>query len=513
MRVKSSSKKRKEWPKKTVTSTLVAAPPFIAGFTKIGIKRRLVKESYWDFCKLFWNTIVPEPPVWNWHMEVMANALQRVCEPVFRMEPKKYDLIFNVPPGSSKSTLCSIMLLPWCWTRMPSCRLIGGSFDADLSFDLGNRCRRVVKSEEYKECFPEIEIRDDQDTKSFFANYQGGERRATSVGARIVGRHAHIHVVDDPIDPMGVRSDADAKSVSQWMGETLPSRCVDQSVTPLILVMQRLGVEDPTAERLNKTKGVPVKHYCFPAELANNVKPKKYREKYKKGLLDPKRFPRRILEIKQEELTSYGYAGQFAQRPIPLSGGMFHVDKLIVSSPPTTIKEFQEVVRFWDKAATEDDGAYTCGVLVGMMRNPLDSPRFWILDVIRGRWDTHTRERYIRQTAAMDGAIWGWKLTIGMEQEPGSGGKDSVLYSISSLAGYKVYAERPTGDKFERAVPFSDQVNAGNAGVKLAPWTKNYVEEMQYFGPACKFKDQIDGSSGAFNRLTRKKAQIGAGGF
>jgi predicted phage terminase large subunit-like protein len=172
------------------------------------------------------------------------------------------------------------------------------------------------------------------------------------------------------------------------------------------------------------------------------------------------------------------------------------------------------VIRFWDKAATKDgDGAYTCGILIGRTKNAHEVPRFWILDVIRGRWDTHTREKIIRQTVEMDDAVYGFTLTTGMEQEPGSGGKDSAEHTIRNLAGFKVYAERPTGDKFERAVPFSDQVNAGNVGIKKAEWNGAYVEEMKYFGPTCKYKDQIDGTSGGFNKLARKRIHIGCGGY
>ncbi len=491
------------------------ASPYHATTTRRGLRRSLCRESYWDFCRHFWETVIPEPPIWNWHMRVIANGLQEICERVFRNEPKEYDLVINVPPGSSKSTLGSILLLPWCWTRMPSLRFIGGSYDADLSLDLGNKRRRVVRSDLYAETFPEIGIRGDQDTKGFFANEQGGESRATSTGASIIGRHAHVHVVDDPINPAGIRSEAEMRVANEWLKETLPSRCVDQSITPQVLIMQRLGMDDPTANRLAMNTGIPVKHLCFPAEVSDVVKPRMYKHKYyaADGLLDPRRFPRRVLEIKKVELGSYGYAGQFEQRPVPLSGGMFLWEKVEVGRGPG-VTDFEKVVRFWDKAATkEGDGAYTSGVLLGRLKDERAVPRFWVLDVVRGRWDTHTREKVIRTTAQMDHEVYGFAMEVGMEMEPGSGGKDSAQWSIQNLAGFRCYAERATGDKFERAVPFSDQVNASNVGIRLGPWNMNYMEEMKYFGPNCKYKDQIDASSGAFNRLCKRRMRLGAGGY
>ena len=487
---------------------------------KIGIRRRIWQESYWDFLQEVWNEVIAEEFKKNWHIKVMADEFQDSAELVFQMKPKECDKIFNVPPGSSKSSTLSLFSTPWCWIRMKSLRFLGVSWDADLSLDIGNKARRCVRSELYRETFPEIVIAKDQDTKGFFANVYGGERRATSIGANIIGRHSHIHVIDDPLSPAGVRSEADIDTANKFLRETLPSRCVDKLVTPSILVMQRLGVDDPTAERLARRGGTPVKWFCFPARLQDNVRPKKYRKKYKyvkkdkDYYLDPVRISQKALDNAYEELGSYGFAGQYEQRPVPISGGMFLWEKgQILMAPP--IGEFERVYRWWDKAATkEGDAAYTAGVLMGALKNPLAVPRFWILDVVRGRWDTHAREQVIKKTAQMDFQTWGKKYHIGLEQEPGSGGKDSAQGTIYNLAGFKVIAERATGEKFDRAVPFSDQWNAGNVGIaKGGLWIPSFMEEVKYFGPGAKYLDQVDCCSAAFNKLLKKKLRVGGGGF
>jgi predicted phage terminase large subunit-like protein len=479
----------------------------------VSIRRRVCKESYFEYVKTFWHEVVPETPVWNWHIRIMSQEIQKSAEYVFRMDPKPYDLVCNVPPGSTKSTVFSILPIGWLWARMPSCRFLNGSFDSDLSLDFGNKARRVIRSELYRETFPEIEIRDDQDTKGYFANYQGGERRSTSTGAAIIGRHAHIHSVDDPIDPRGVRSQADLMSANQWMVETLPSRCVSQAVTPLWLVMQRLAIDDPTGERLNRVGGVRCKHICLPAEISDEVSPKIFRNKYKDGLLDPNRLPRYILRTKKAELGEFGYAGQFEQRPIPISGGMFKVDKFIVGELPPPPSDFTAIWRWWDKAATKEKyGAFTSGVLMGITRS-MKSPRYWVLHVERGRWDTWQRERVMKQTAEVDRVKYGKKYKIGLEQEPGSAGKDSATDSAQNLDGFIVKWEPATGDKFQRADPYSTQVNAGNVALAPGDWNRPYIEEAKYFGPLCKYKDQIDASSACYKKLAKRRVVIGAGGF
>jgi len=193
------------------------------------------------------------------------------------------------------------------------------------------------------------------------------------------------------------------------------------------------------------------------------VKPIKYKAFYKDGLLDPVRLPRSVLRELRVRLGEYGYSGQMLQRPVPAGGGQFKVDRIRVDQAPAN-PFFRKKVRYWDKAGTEDGGCWTVGVLMGRD----DQGRFWILEVIRGQWESAAREAIILQTAQIDGA----SIRIGIEQEPGSGGKESAQNTVSNLAGFRVSVERPTGSKVYRADPFSVQVNSGNLYLQLAPWNR-----------------------------------------
>jgi len=130
----------------------------------------------------------------------------------------------------------------------------------------------------------------------------------------------------------------------------------------------------------------------------------------------------------------------------------------------------------------------------------LKNGMFIVEDVKRGRWSSEHRERIIQQTAEVDGK----KVHVVVEQEPGSGGKESAENTIRNLAGWLVERDRPTGDKALRADPLSVQVNNGNVMLRVADWNKLYKEEFELF-PNSTYKDQVDASSGAFNFLIRKK--------
>ena len=181
---------------------------------------------------------------------------------------------------------------------------------------------------------------------------------------------------------------------------------------------------------------------------------------------------------------------------------MFDVDQIEIV--PTLPNGVIHMTRYWDKAGTsklkaKGKGAHTAGVKMGYVSQGPNKGKFIILDSVRGQWGSSAREQVIRNTAAADGK----PTTIWVEQEPGSGGKESAENTVRNLAGYKIKTECPSGDKVVRAEPLSDQVAVGNVIVLKGLWNKEYLDEMRSF-PAGR-KDQIDGSSGAFNKMPKDK--------
>ena len=348
-----------------------------------------------------------------------------------------------------------------------------------------------------------VRLRDDQQTKSNFATTKGGARFSVGVGGSITGKHGHFIFIDDPMNPEEAVSEVELKASNRWMNETIPTRMVDKRVTPIILIMQRLHQDDPTANMLEKAElgGDAVKHICLPAEESDKIKPVFLHKYYKAGLLDPIRLPRSVLKRNAIALGDYGYAGQFDQHPVPLGGGTFKFERVHIDADVPT--RWAQIVRYWDNAATQDGGAFTVGLKMAVDMKG----RIWILNCRRGQWDTDKREAVKLSTAQADG----FNVQIGIEQEGGSAGKDSIRAAVRNLRGFVVIADKPTGDKEVRAVPFSVQVNEGNVYMVPAPWNDAYLSEMEYF-PHSKYKDQIDASSGAFKLLTRPVIQV-RGGF
>lgn len=178
------------------------------------------------------------------------------------------------------------------------------------------------------------------------------------------------------------------------------------------------------------------------------------------------------------------------------------------------------LVRFWDKAGTvAGKGARTAGGLMGMLEakdaQNRGLPQYWVLDVIAERWDDANREAKIKATAALDNSKYGINVTVGMEQEPGSGGKHSAHMTIANLAGFDVYAERATTNKSARWSPLAAQQQVGNVGLVKGNWAwAEAVEELDALAGDArtaygdyegldkgKLKDIADALSGAFKCL------------
>jgi len=323
---------------------------------KIQAYRTLTTASFYEFVQCFWETIIPEKPIWNWHIKYICDEMQVVGELIIKREPKLYDLVINVPPSSSKTTIVSVMFPVWLWVRDQSARIITSSYSADLSIASAIKSRDIINSDKFNKIFPNlIKFKGDQNNKSHYKNLKTGERLATSTGGTVTGFHGHVIIVDDPQNPQEAYSSVKRDESIKHVKETLSSRKVDERITPMIIVMQRLHEKDVSGTVLQEFPNV--KHICIPAELSENVKPESLRGFYKNELLDPVRLSAEILSAKKKILGEYGYAGQYGQKPVPDGGGLWKEDWFIplkVTKNDVPL-DLEELSHDWDLAYTDKE--------------------------------------------------------------------------------------------------------------------------------------------------------------
>jgi predicted phage terminase large subunit-like protein len=320
---------------------------------KTKAKAEKCKRDFSFFVQEFWSEIISDTLIFNWHIPYLCEELQNLSLGIVGRIPKEYDLTINIPPGTSKSTIATVMLPAWIWTIDPTIRVLTASYSSSLSLDHAIRSRDIIQSDKYKSYFGDIELKADQNNKGHYKNTKGGERYATSVGGTITGFHAHLIIVDDPLNAKEATSEVQRKSANEFMDTTLSTRKVDKEVTPTILIMQRLHEDDPTGNWIKK-KDKKIKHICLPAEISEDIKPIELKDNYIDGLLDPIRLSRNVLHDMKIDLGSYGYAGQMMQRPAPLDGGIWK--KWFKVIPDSDFPQnLVNLATDWDLAYTEKE--------------------------------------------------------------------------------------------------------------------------------------------------------------
>mgnify|MGYP000011037049 CR=1 FL=1 len=470
------------------------AAPNLTDADWTAIEREYCERSLSGFIRQSWPVLEPATPyVHGAHIDAICEHLAAVDRGEIR------NLLINIPPRCMKSMLIAVMWPAWRWAHHPSTRWLFASYAQQLSVRDSLKMRRLIQSPWYQRLWGDrFALTDDQNAKMRFENDATGYRIATATGATATGEGGDLVVVDDPHSAQGASSEAQRESTLVWWDETMSTRLNDPKTGAKVIVMQRLHERDLSGHVLEQGG---YEHLCLPLEYEpdrhchTGIGWEDWRQEAGE-LLWPERIGPEEREAKQRELGDYGYAGQFQQRPAPRGGGMFPVDRFNIDQHPPQTKDILASVRYWDKAGTSDGGAYTVGVLMHKMRDG----SFVVSDVVRGQWAATDREKRIRQTAEMDGRT----TLIWVEQEPGSGGKESAEATIRNLAGYKVQADRVTGDKVYRADPYAAQVQGGNVTLIQAEWNRPFVSEHESF-PNGTYKDQVDAAAGAFAKLSENR--------
>jgi predicted phage terminase large subunit-like protein len=450
-------------------------------------KAELCKRSFHYFFLEFWETVSAETLVENWHQKYLCDELQIAAERVARREKKEYDIVINIPPGESKSTIATILWPVWCWLLDPTLKEITASFDATLAMSHVMLSMDCIQSDKFRAYFPgTFEIRRDKDSKSMYGNDKKGERRSVGTKGNITGTHAHIIIVDDPLNPKAAQSKDERTAVNRWMSETLPTRKVDKEVTLTVLIMQRLHTDDTTAEFMKRN--TEVKHICLPAELSPNVSPAELREFYNEdGLMNAARLKKSVL---QQYKGLVNYHGQFGQSPIKQGGTILNSEWIFEYNLSELMKDAKAngVVLVWNYVL---DGSFTnttgtdpsCCFCYTVYKN-----KIYIRDRLHG-WFSFTQlmailPKFLKATGYTNNSL--------VRIEPKANGFALIDTLVNSHGINAVKSYSPTKDKETMAHSITPGLQAGRVGVPAAaPWKENLYEELEAF-PKGDHDDQVD---------------------
>lgn len=456
------------------------------------------------FVQEAWVHLEPNTPfVLNWHIVAICQHLEAVT----RGEITR--LLVNVPPGSSKSMIVSVLWPAWEWgpCGKPSLRYLTTSYnDAAVSRD-SIKSRDLMLTSWYKTLWPGFVLTRTGEKR--LGNTATGSRVAVAFGS-LTGQRGDRFIVDDPHSTEGAESEADRLRAARRFIEGGTNRLNDQTRSALIVIMQRLHADDISGQILKRR--MPYVHLMIPMEFeidrrcTTSIGWSDPRTKDGE-LLDPKRFPRAAV-TELQGMGSFAYAGQYQQRPTAREGGMFKrgwFSEKIIDIATAPSRAVLTWCRAWDFGATRERPGKSPDWTVGliMARHGRD---YYIFGVKRMRETAGVVQRSVRDAAENDPV----GTTIRIPQDPGQAGVAQVESYVSALMGFPLKPQITSGkgDKARRAQPVAIQaefghiylVNSGPPDEYVDDWIETFLDELCTF-PAGTFDDQVDALADAFNEL------------
>ena len=435
------------------------------------------RKDFVSFVRKSFHVLAPSATFqMNWHICAIAHYLEQV-----RLGKIKR-LIISVPPRSLKSIMCSVAFPAFVLGHDPTKRLIVASYSADLATKHGNDFRTVVNSAEYHAIFPAMRISAMKNTQSEVVTTQNGFRLGISVDGALTGRGGDIIIIDDPIAALAARSQKSREHVANWFFSTLLSRLDDRQNGAIVLVMQRLheddlagillrGSEEWTLLRLPAIAEQVERFQLAMEKFMSVASETRFTQSANQG-----RFWSRCA-LRSPEI----FAAQYQQQPVPPGGAMI---KRAWVRRYDQLPTFGDIIQSWDvanKQGEENDYSVCTTWLI-------DEKRYYLIDVLRGRFDFPTLRRRVSEQAKLHEA------SCILIEDAGFG---TALIQEFNMADFSVIAVIPAYDKKIRMeIQSAKFANGQVLFPKEAPWLADLEAELFAF-PRGRYDDQVDSISQA----------------
>jgi predicted phage terminase large subunit-like protein len=155
-------------------------------------------------------------------------------------------IIINMPPRHTKSEFASYLLPAWLIGKNPALKIIQTTHTAELAVRFGRKVRNLMEMSEYKEIFPDVDLKADSKAAGRWETAQGGEYYAAGVGGAITGRGADLLIIDDPHSEQDALSDTALENAYEWYTSGPRQRL--QPGGSIVVVMTRWSMKDLTGK-------------------------------------------------------------------------------------------------------------------------------------------------------------------------------------------------------------------------------------------------------------------------
>lgn len=406
------------------------------------------------------------------HHQLIASHLERLE----RGEIQR--LLILAPPGSAKSTYCSIQYPLWRLAKKPNENILCASNTQDLAESFNRRRRNVALTLEWQ-TLAGTKLAADLQGAGHFGTERQGSVRAAGVSSSVVGFRSHLNILDDPI--RGVEEAMSSTVLDkhwEWFTQEFRTRLVPggkelivstrwakRDIAGRILQLVREGKEEWTVLRL------PM--------IADSEDDPLHRPLG--GVLWPDYFTPAHVALKQQNPLLW--MTQFQQTPLDESGvwiGQEHVR--YEAAPPADLRYVIAV----DLALTVGRGDFTVIAVAG-----LDAER--VLHVVHVERFRLGPEQTVHRLFQLCADFNPNEVLI--DDDNASKVFTRLLFELARSRGVAPPPLKPIPmrgkDKETRAAALRGFFLAGQVRIVTAPWNGELPHELLEF-PSGDHDDQVD---------------------
>lgn len=252
----------------------------------------------------------------NWH----HRAIEHVLGQILRGETTR--LIINLQPRSLKSLIVSVAYPAFVLGHDPTKRIYVISYGGDLADKHSSDFRAIVESDWYKRAFPKMHIR--RSSEDEITTTERGFRRSTTVMGALTGLGGDLFILDDPQKAVDAQSETRRNGLNSWFANTLISRLDDKKTGAIIVVMQRVHMNDLCGFLTEQSDDWTILSLPAIAEVDERIAVGDDDFHYRKAgeVLHPAHEPIETLLALQRTMGPDVFSAQYQQSPVPEGGAM-----------------------------------------------------------------------------------------------------------------------------------------------------------------------------------------------
>ena len=458
-------------------------------------------KSLHVFLQNMWPVLyASDPLIDNWHIKFLCDFIQDQFFAWLNGKEFHRHVIINVPPGTSKSTIFSVMFPLWCWLHKPDMVIFSTCY-GEVIIDQSLKSKRIFKSEKFQYYFQGYfeskfghKMYLIKDTEKWWTNNYGGERQTMTTTGASTGRHCHWILSDDPMSKTESYSDAKRLTCHNFNDKTLPTRRKEPTRVPTYQIMQRLHHDDTTAHELGKPSK-KIHHIVLPAKTGLvDVKPARLAKYYVDGHMDINRLGPQALHDFKVDLGSADFNGQYMQSPVEPGGN-------IVKTAWFQYCDLEEVPShivfdLWI------DGAYTKKTEndpTGLMVAGYDyvTNRIYVRHFHSAWMELYELLNFLPEYCKLHGLDNQSRVFV----EPKASGHDiiSMLRKETVLSPIEIKGKLVSDGKYARLGVAAPKIESGKWWVVRGNWNAEYTNQLSMY-PRHGLDEAVDTSGYAANR-------------